>query len=252
MGRPMRSRADSGRSRSRGRRDLRKAVWRWGSRLTMTVGVLCSAARWGWATTLAEVLVFAFCAAFIAGAILASDGLNATLKVTRIALSTGFALPAVAGVVAVFGAAGVLLLLGLLAISPAVRFCVENRWFIAENAFAPAATTEPRRRDAAQAVEPVPAPQPASIVTYAALPRDLDILDDAALCLAWRRSFPMLEAARTEPERMALVDQRQLYLDEMQRRCPKGVAAWLASGARASSNPMPFLRDGSPRPGTSS
>src|SRR5438270_13347066 len=107
------SRADSG---GRGRSDPRKAVWRWGSRLTMTVGVLCSVARWGWATTLAEVLVFGFCAAFIAGAILASDGLSATLKVTRIALSIGFALPAVAGVVAVFGTAGALLLLGLLVI----------------------------------------------------------------------------------------------------------------------------------------
>jgi hypothetical protein len=224
----------------------------------VTVGVLCSVASWGWATTLAEVLVFGFCAAFIAGATLASDGFSATWKVTRIALFTGFALPAIAGVVAVFGWAGVLVLLGLLVISPAVRFCVENRWFIAENAFATPATTEPaapaeaRRRDPARAVDPVPAPQPASTVTYAALPKDLDDMDDAALCLAWRRSFPMLEAARSEPERMALVAQRQLYLDEMQRRCPKGVAAWLASGARASSNPMPFLRGASPRPGASS
>ncbi|MEJ1111451.1 MULTISPECIES: hypothetical protein [unclassified Kribbella] len=72
---------------------------------------------------------------------------------------------------------------------------------------------------------------------------ELSRLDDAALCLVWRRSFLRLEAAQSAPERLAVVEQRQQYLDELQRRSPEGLAAWLAAGARASGNPLPYVGD---------
>src|SRR3954468_6047931 len=112
-GQPMRSRSDSGRARSSGHSGLCEQVWRGGSHLTVTVGVMCSVVSWGWGTTLAEVLIFSFCTGFIAGGILAERGFTTTPKVVRVSLWCGLTIPALAGVVNVFGAAGVLLLLGL-------------------------------------------------------------------------------------------------------------------------------------------
>lgn len=77
-------------------------------------------------------------------------------------------------------------------------------------------------------------------------------LDDEALCQAWRRSFVHLAACRLPSRRLEVVSLRQVYLDELGRRHPAAVESWLASGARAASNPMPFLErhlEGAPRDG---
>jgi hypothetical protein len=63
------------------------------------------------------------------------------------------------------------------------------------------------------------------------------------LCQQWRRSFLALEKAGTAAQRMRVVAQRQLFLDEMDRRSPTALAAWLASGARAAGGPERFLND---------
>ncbi|MEV0788938.1 hypothetical protein [Kribbella sp. NPDC050459] len=70
---------------------------------------------------------------------------------------------------------------------------------------------------------------------------ELARLDDEALCLEWRRSFFRLEAASTASARLAVVQERQRYLDELHRRSPDGLAAWFASGARASGDPLPYV-----------
>jgi hypothetical protein len=66
-------------------------------------------------------------------------------------------------------------------------------------------------------------------------------LSDDALCLAWRASFSALERAESHAERLRIVEARHTYLDELERRNPPGVAAWLASGARAAGNPTKFV-----------
>jgi hypothetical protein len=40
---------------------------------------------------------------------------------------------------------------------------------------------------------------------------------------------------------LATVEERQRYLDEFERRNSTGLTAWLASGARVASNPLPYL-----------
>lgn len=77
-------------------------------------------------------------------------------------------------------------------------------------------------------------------------------LDDEALCRAWRRSFVHLSASRLPSRRLEVVSLRQAYLDELARRHPAAVMRWLTSGARAASNPMPFLErrlEGAPHDG---
>jgi hypothetical protein len=42
---------------------------------------------------------------------------------------------------------------------------------------------------------------------------------------------------------MDAVAVRQRFLDEFERRNSSGLAAWLASGARAAGNPLPYLTE---------
>ncbi|MFD7154201.1 hypothetical protein ACFV9C_06375 [Kribbella sp. NPDC059898] len=71
---------------------------------------------------------------------------------------------------------------------------------------------------------------------------DLADLSDEALCLAWRASFPGLQRALSLADHLRVVDERRAYLDELDRRHPEGVAAWLASNPRAAGDPTRFVR----------
>jgi len=70
----------------------------------------------------------------------------------------------------------------------------------------------------------------------------------------WQTSHAWLHSASTPEEQAGIVQRRQDYLDEMQRRHPDGFAAWLASGSSAEDNPERFLvqsgRSESPEPET--
>ncbi|MEU4392132.1 hypothetical protein [Kribbella sp. NPDC023855] len=66
-------------------------------------------------------------------------------------------------------------------------------------------------------------------------------LSDDALCMAWRASFSALQRASTPAQRLRIVDERRAYLDEIERRSAHGMAAWLASGARAAGDPSRFV-----------
>jgi len=68
-----------------------------------------------------------------------------------------------------------------------------------------------------------------------------DALSDEALCRAWRASFSALQRAGSPTQRLRIVDERRAYLDEIERRTAHGMAAWLASGARAAGDPSRFV-----------
>lgn len=69
---------------------------------------------------------------------------------------------------------------------------------------------------------------------------DLCLITDEQLCEAWRTSTTALHGA--SPRRMkSLVEQRQRYLDEFERRNPKGVKVWLASTDTSAGDPGVYL-----------
>jgi hypothetical protein len=72
---------------------------------------------------------------------------------------------------------------------------------------------------------------------------NLDALTDPELCLAWRRSFVALQHTDDVEELTEIAGLRQQILDELERRNPNGFVDWLASGARAPSNPARYLLD---------
>lgn len=61
------------------------------------------------------------------------------------------------------------------------------------------------------------------------------------LCHAWRVSYASLAEATSPTHCAAVVASRQACLDEIERRDPDGLHAWLMSGARASGSPQRFL-----------
>jgi hypothetical protein len=78
---------------------------------------------------------------------------------------------------------------------------------------------------------------------YVAMPQTpgLPDLTDEQLCQGWRASYMALQQQLSPSQTVATVAQRQGYLDEFDRRNPRGFAAWLAAGARAPGNPLPYL-----------
>ena len=66
-------------------------------------------------------------------------------------------------------------------------------------------------------------------------------MDEASLCLAWRRTYVALQHVRTQRATLGVVQRRQELLDELERRNARGFAAWLASGARAAGNPSKYV-----------
>jgi hypothetical protein len=200
---------------------------------TVMLGLACATGVWGLRASIA-VLVTSTCTAAVIGGVV-------TERVTagiRTGVAVGVCLGAAAGLVAGLGSLGVLILLGLAVTSPVVLSRLEGRW----RAVPPrgrsfdAGPPEPEPPDEVAAPTPMIEPAPA----------DVRALDDAELCLEWRRSFVRLETVRGAAARLAVVEQRQRYLDELQRRHTDAFQKWLQSGARASGNPLPFLQERPP------
>ncbi|NIK59254.1 hypothetical protein [Kribbella shirazensis] len=212
-----------------------RTVRSWCVYLATTAGLVCAWANWGLGGVIVSVAIFATATAVVATSVWGGDGRSALRRIARFTLAGGLIGPAAAGLIAVFTFAGVLVVLILAATTPALTSLVLARRQHAradDPHVAQPESATPRDPVISLADGPVLIPEP-----------ELRSLDDEALCLAWRRSFSVLAASRSAAERLSVVEQRQQYLDELQRRSPEGVAAWLASGARASGNPLPYVGD---------
>ena len=67
-------------------------------------------------------------------------------------------------------------------------------------------------------------------------------LSDEQLCRRWRASYRASQRQQSSAVKLiAAVAERQMYLDELERRNTSGFALWLASGPRAMEDPLPYL-----------
>jgi hypothetical protein len=66
-------------------------------------------------------------------------------------------------------------------------------------------------------------------------------LSTAELCRQWRDSYEALRYATTATARLRIVEARQHYLDELERRDPLGLRAWLGENASPAGDPSRFL-----------
>ncbi|NVM99833.1 hypothetical protein [Arthrobacter sp. SDTb3-6] len=98
------------------------------------------------------------------------------------------------------------------------------------------ACREPRRSEAAAL--------PAIPVDAEGFAPCVRALDDGGLCQAWRGSYRWLEGAHTLALQAYVVALRQAYLDELERRDPDGLEAWLQSRPRPRGGPDKFIHHG--------
>jgi hypothetical protein len=68
------------------------------------------------------------------------------------------------------------------------------------------------------------------------------VITTAELCQQWHESYEALQQAVTPAARLRIVTARQHCLDELERRDPEGLSAWLSSRASAAGDPSRFLR----------
>ena len=192
------------------------------------------------------VLVFLFLAFVVVGVVvmLAGAGDPAATRASRTrrvltgAVVLGTSAPACVGFTVVLGA-GVLLLMLIVAASSPYALSAYARWM--RSTSTSSASTSSAAQLAAWApgfVAPLPGWAPPQ------LGPDLDLLSTEELCQAWCSSYLVLSERflrRDTRATLATVEERQRYLDEFERRNSTGLTAWLASGARVASNPLPYL-----------
>lgn len=219
----MRSKRERRRSSGSGSRGIR--IWSGCARVTVGLGLVCALAVWP------DIWLLIAMSALAAVSLLSRPARRR--RATRILQRSGplaLGLLGSAGLVALLGWPGVGVTAALWATGLLVgrgrpftrRWTTDVPWQELEEAFAEPASDDDPDAD-------LPAGD------------EVATLDDSALCHAWRRSFVQLQASRSVPRRAEVVQLRQQYLDELDRRHPTELRSWLASGARAAGNPLPYL-----------
>jgi hypothetical protein len=213
------------------------------------LGTLGTAVAFTWSlSTIILLFVCAFLTGGVVAMVLDADDDTRLLRdsrriVARSAILTGSGTVAFVGVGTMVGGPMAVLLLAIMAGgSPyAIGYCLG---WLREHGHLPSPSPrsdqpDPAERSSGSAPAPITLTEPSqpSEPPYAA-PASLS---DDALCLAWRASFSALQRASSPAQRMWVVEQRRAYLDELERRNARGVAAWLASGARAAGDPSRFV-----------
>jgi hypothetical protein len=202
--------------------------------IVSAIGVGLALLQWSWLTVIAAfAATAAMLTLFVVTASEVPDGarqLSAlTWRVVGIGAEGAAALVAFVAVANLSKTLGVFLLAAVGASSPWLVRRLSRRF---------------RSRDWQQPTYPQgslePHPQPAPVPLPKVEVRDMTTAD---LCQAWRRSFLLLCSATSILERTRIVGCRQLYLDELERRSPRGLRAWLDSGARAAGSPERYVAD---------
>jgi len=219
-----------------------RLAWTWVAVLAATVGGCLALIAWPVLAALSLMLAAGSVVLGTTAALADQSTPGWWRRPMRLAVLGAFTVLAAGGLADTLGVAGLALAVMVLATAPPVVEAVRRRLLQA---------TTPGRDDT-DPVEPVGAVGPRQAGNHRGHrtvdPEDppvnapaLTELDDAGLCLAWRRSFVALQRAATPSCRADIVVLRVRLLDEMERRNPSGFALWLASGARAASDPTRYI-----------
>lgn len=144
------------------------------------------------------------------------------------------------GLTVLLGVSALPLLLLLVASSPAALAWYAATWPTTRNRVPPRASdgATRHRNPMADPQQVTDSPTPPQALLD---PTQLTELATVLLCHRWRCSYLTLQHTTDVRARELLVQQRQLYLDELALRDPIAFARWLGDGARAASDPGPYL-----------
>ena len=152
--------------------------------------------------------------------------------IAKSALTVGAAIGAVIGFAVLLGTGALLLLILVLASSP-YAVGAFGRWL-------PSVPT-PSSAQLDQVVRALSYASPEYLTYQPSL--GVEALTDEELCQGWRASYKVLQHQPSAGQRQRPWRSGRRF-DELERRNPRGFAAWLASGARAPGNPLPYLTRG--------
>ncbi|MGH3314603.1 MAG: hypothetical protein ACRDO0_00525 [Nocardioidaceae bacterium] len=219
--------------------------WMLVTAVTATVGVWTALQTWPLLGVLGAFVCVAFVGGSLAEAARPERGRRRLRPIAAVAGLSGLSAVAAAGLMAMSGLLGLLVVAVLAITCPQVWSVLRRRrptkasWPTIA-AQSPEQLPETGTGTATIAAARVEDPEPPSDV-----PEEPWLLDDQALCCAWRRSYVILERPHSPATHLMVAQRRQLYLDELERRNPTGLAEWLASGARAAGDPTRFIVGGS-------
>lgn len=249
-------------------------LWNLAAGGTTTVGTLAAAWQMPWPSVVAVLVASGLLAATLtlSADTVVSDRVDLG-RAGRAGLVTGLLVVAATGLAGWFGFAGVALLALVLVCRPGLRSSVREAAARRRERL-PAQDQEPERQrhrgdPAAWLEEPVAEerddawertlpgslatePQPNGARADTDVPLDtapdwsptLTVpthLSDQDLCLAWESSSRALGRCTSTGARLEVVRVRQACLDELERRHPEGVRAWVLAGADPASSPARYL-----------
>jgi hypothetical protein len=238
---------DGGRA---GRGGWWQRLWWSGAYLTLALGLVAAFVMWGAGSSLVAAAALAIASWAVVVALRDEEKPSVRFRDLYVATGSGIAVVAGVGLVSALRWPALLVVGALLLTAPGWRRRVRAwRTRLAEpdeprpDAPEPGPDTGPWPDALAGAMPGRGATPPDQPATPAPARPDPDptALDDEALCREWRTSFVRLQAAVGPIARAQVVARRQAILDELAHRHEAGIARWLASGARAASNPMRFL-----------
>lgn len=172
-------------------------------------------------------------------------------RAMSVGVASGAAVVAAAGLMSMFGAWGAAVVAVMAALSPPV-VTRGRRWYARLGqgldpdeplgpqaaGYLAGATFEPGY-GAAQAVAAPPVDP--SFLSSSWMRGEPESMDDASLCLAWRKTYVALQRVHAPAWKLLVAQRRQELLDELERRNASGFEAWLAAGARAAGDPSRFI-----------
>lgn len=215
-------------------------VWVTLTAIVVTVGVCIAVLTWSFAGVLGAFIAGAVMGGAMTAALSPEDLTRPWRRAALGALGAGVGIVAIAGLVAVLKGAALVVALAVAVSAPPLVSLLRGKL----QAKKPATPATPEQQPAERPLDDLDGtewPGPDSAAVEVSLPMAPESLDDDALCWAWRRSYVVLQRTHSAATRLHVVQVRQAYLDELERRNEKGMAAWLASGARAAGNPSRFL-----------
>ena len=247
----------------------RTTLWTFAAGGTAAWGALAAVQQLPWQSLVAVFLASGLLAASLTLSTdaVASDRIDLG-RAGRAGLLTGLVVVVAIGLAGSFGGAGIALLALVLVSRPGLRDRVREA---ARRRRAGAGTDEPVAGDAPAAWPDSPVveerddawertipgslatePDPVAGLSFADAPLDtapdwsptLTVpthLSDEDLCLAWESSSRALRRCTTPTARLEVVRVRQACLDELERRQPEAVRAWVLAGADPDSSPARYL-----------
>jgi hypothetical protein len=227
-----------------------RTAWFFGVAVFGAIGTWAAVDALSWGGVLTILLLATCVGVSVALVPVKEDDARPLRRAMSVGVASGAAVVAAAGLMSMFGAWGAAVVAVMAASSPPV-VTRGRRWYARLGqgldpdeppgpkaaGYAAGETFDPGYGAGAVAAPPVDP----SFLSASWMRGEPESLDDASLCLAWRKTYVALQRVHAPAWKLLVAQRREELLDELERRNASGFEAWLAAGARAAGDPSRFI-----------